>query len=607
MATVDILGGVKPIAKTEAMTNEVGIDANGKLYSSPSPTISDASPTLKGIAKLYFATGSNTDGSVTQKIITEELNKKQDSEEGKGLSANNFTTEEKNKLNGISDNANNYELPMATVDILGGVKPIAKTEAMTNEVGIDANGKLYSSPSAIKKYSVRFSGDSSNGVREDDAIGMTAEVAVDDAIVTNDFDNVSFFDRPICCCTWDAIARKWIVNAYKGEPGFSWDGTNGEVLYENKPFYYKATFDGSGAPSYVSVTGTPCEGYTLSPKFQNGNDKIYAPVFNLSATDGIAHSWADKYIDDGSLNSKMVYARAFDSKAHLERIEDIFSDCLLIWVEFAYKSGQMKMTGACNLSYNSETTVIYSVVSDTVFKVLTSVANSFKEGQTISIGSIKNGSDRTPRMKIISIALDEDETYSVITLESSVANLAAGDFLSSRMYKTGMAACYVTNASSGSHISNTNGYYPCIWRGKENPWANGYSLLCNILTKRYGSGTAEDPYTYKLWYLSDPTKYSNGAITSDYIEGNFELSQSDGYVKTLSQDSRYPFLFCTSEIGGSSSTYVRSYYYYPRYDICACPVGGRFGSSWLCFLYFRLYYLPSSADVTLAARPFCLS
>lgn len=50
---------------------------------------------------------------------------------------------DKIKLNGIAQNANNYILPVATADALGGVKPIAKTDNMTKEVGIDVDGKLY--------------------------------------------------------------------------------------------------------------------------------------------------------------------------------------------------------------------------------------------------------------------------------------------------------------------------------------------------------------------------------------------------------------------------------------------------------------------------------
>lgn len=36
-----------------------------------------------------------------------------------------------------------YVLPIATPTVLGGVKPVAKTESMTQDVGVDNEGKLY--------------------------------------------------------------------------------------------------------------------------------------------------------------------------------------------------------------------------------------------------------------------------------------------------------------------------------------------------------------------------------------------------------------------------------------------------------------------------------
>lgn len=41
-----------------------------------------------------------------------------------------------------------YDLPIADADTLGGVKPVAKTDAMTRSIGVDANGGLYTEPGA---------------------------------------------------------------------------------------------------------------------------------------------------------------------------------------------------------------------------------------------------------------------------------------------------------------------------------------------------------------------------------------------------------------------------------------------------------------------------
>ena len=43
-------------------------------------------------------------------------------ESGKGLSTNDYSTDEKNKLAGIQTGANNYTLPKASATVMGGRK-----------------------------------------------------------------------------------------------------------------------------------------------------------------------------------------------------------------------------------------------------------------------------------------------------------------------------------------------------------------------------------------------------------------------------------------------------------------------------------------------------
>lgn len=54
--------------------------------------------------------------------VTTLLGNKVDKVSGKGLSTNDYTTTEKNKLSGIATGANNYTLPAASGTTLGGVK-----------------------------------------------------------------------------------------------------------------------------------------------------------------------------------------------------------------------------------------------------------------------------------------------------------------------------------------------------------------------------------------------------------------------------------------------------------------------------------------------------
>ena len=74
---------------------------------------------------------TKTDGNVitvdfavfaTDAALSDGLSTKVDKVEGKGLSTNDFTTAEKNKLAGIAAGANAYSLPIASATVLGGIK-----------------------------------------------------------------------------------------------------------------------------------------------------------------------------------------------------------------------------------------------------------------------------------------------------------------------------------------------------------------------------------------------------------------------------------------------------------------------------------------------------
>ena len=67
--------------------------------------------------------------------ILARLNNFVPAEAGKGLSSNDYTTAEKEKLAGIANSANNYTLPVATSSALGGVKS-------GTDITVDSSGNV---------------------------------------------------------------------------------------------------------------------------------------------------------------------------------------------------------------------------------------------------------------------------------------------------------------------------------------------------------------------------------------------------------------------------------------------------------------------------------
>ena len=69
-----------------------------------------------------WGTDNDTQPDLTPYAKTADLDEKVDKVSGKGLSTEDYTTDEKTKLAGIAEDANNYTLPTASAQTLGGVK-----------------------------------------------------------------------------------------------------------------------------------------------------------------------------------------------------------------------------------------------------------------------------------------------------------------------------------------------------------------------------------------------------------------------------------------------------------------------------------------------------
>ena len=97
--------------------------ADGKVLSSNDYTTAEKNK-LSGIAEeankttVDAALSSTSTNPVQNKAVNTALGNKVDKVTGKGLSTNDYTTDEKNKLAGLA----NYSLPTASANVLGGVK-----------------------------------------------------------------------------------------------------------------------------------------------------------------------------------------------------------------------------------------------------------------------------------------------------------------------------------------------------------------------------------------------------------------------------------------------------------------------------------------------------
>lgn len=201
VANATTLGGVKPLTKTDAMTQDVGVDASGKLYTAPteapvqsvngktgavelSASDVNAVPTAGGTMTGDLNVGANAkvqpNGYITGTWLRTTADTHLASSPTKVAVINDGwicdrTPAELKADMGVTD----YVLPVASATTLGGVQPIAKTSDMTQTVGIDADGRLYTTP-----------GDSGTGVVSS-VNGQTGVVV----LTQDDVDNGSTYVR----------------------------------------------------------------------------------------------------------------------------------------------------------------------------------------------------------------------------------------------------------------------------------------------------------------------------------------------------------------------------------------------------------------------------
>ena len=389
-----------------------------------------------------------------------------------------------------------------------------------------------------KIYSVRFAGGGIVGTREDDAVGMVAEVAVGGETVRNDFDSISFFNRRICNATWDPRSCKWRVSAYREDPFFSLTGGGGDVLYECTPFYIS---DNTDINEYVSVCGSPCEGYSLAPMFKNGHDKVYLPCFESH----VYNSYGKYTVRSISgvmptVMTNELLRDAVDNNVRMcpETAQVYFSETVLQLVEFATKDLCSVMSGVIDLLHENGAVVIDKGGTNSLL-VEQQYGEQLVVGQSIRL--YDSDEDVWDELEITNIVHKDDGTSEVF-VNTSFKFSVAGRTIQAGLFKTGVAISAVTSASSGAAVSKTDGKHPCVWRGKENPWGNGESVLHNLFSY------IKEPRGERVQMVPIFNYSMQGIYDEAYIEyviearGN-ELYDYEGTIVSIARNAHPPFVF----------------------------------------------------------------
>ena len=357
-------------------------------------------------------------------------------------------------------------------------------------------------------YGLDFDFDTSKAIRLGGASGKTAGA---------DFDSVPIWNRRRC-----NVSDNGIVNAYYGDETYTEDGSNGQVMVEQQPVYYKIVpmrltkntdsgvgYHGNRIRYFVSPY--PREGFELHPAFYNVPSPIYLSAYEGSyfdtALDRIYNddtdtdtttNAGDKLCSIGN-NTKPIsglhknltkatletIAQNRGSNWHLETIQVNMLNILLFAIEYA--------------SFNSQ--------------------NEIGAGVT---------------------GITDNTSYNCASLTGSTSSLGnASGRATSTINEKGETQTTETDANKTS----------VSYRGVENIWGNIYKHINGI--NIHGDGTQAGGQIFVNPTLSG---FSEQTMASPYVAVAVTLPKDDGYIKYFGFDSNYPWLLFPSKTGSGADS-----------------------------------------------------
>jgi hypothetical protein len=458
----------------------------------------------------------------------------------------------------------------------------------------------------LKKYGVSGIGQSASALtRIWDSVGMTAQVGTDgdNSNVVNNFDDVTPFNRRKCVGHWVLHDGRpqFVVEAYLGDEDYAEDGTKGDYVAVECPRAYYYNKDGIlGVSAHHYPGWKPFDIFCHNHNDEETFEFAYLPAYALAVKDGHGVSLPNLDNAQGGYKALFDVARTYNNAdvkgfAMLEPWAVNFYEWALQTVEFAKQVPTDIMKGCLSLRSNDADTVVFI---DATHVLCNNYYASRVAGQYIAItpsGTGHTSYTYQATHKVISaIRCDasgnespngayqklevEDLGKEYLTYDTTGATTYA---LAARPYRTG--ACNGVSTPSGSPVSNTDGYHPCKYRHRENPWGNQYHTIGDLFNKRVAVG---GDYKLEWYYLPDPSKIVTPSdnITlpgDDYVKLDVETSvanYANGWIKSRQYADEYPDLWIPgATTGGSGSTYYAVYAYLVNsYAGRAC----RFGGNW---------------------------
>jgi len=318
------------------------------------------------------------------------------------------------------------------------------------------------------------------------------------------------------------VSDAGVINAYHGDVGFAYDGSNGQVMVAIQKFYYSMYRTDTGAVMLVSPHQRP--GFKIYPAFvRDGGilDYIYPSAF------------------EGSYDSTNEMMQSIANV--VPSTSDPISDGGLTPIT-AYPAGASGFNGG-------------------------GIRNCRYWAQ--ARGANWEQYDFLTHNAICMLAFIEYGTFDLQTaIGKGVSDKASGTNNNAEL--TGQTAGYDggTDLGNASGQIGVSGLKSVSYRGFENPYGNVW-IWCDGLNIEADN----DPYIADHGFESDK-------FTAPYYQLGVTLPTANGYSKDFVINDVIDFGFLTGEIGGASNSGLFDYYYQASGNRAAL-VGG----SWNIGLY----------------------
>ena len=332
--TEDIDAEVKKLSLGINVTEAAGVNTINLTTTYPDNTgDSDV------VTKLYKLSGSNEDGTMTQKAITEALAGKLNTNALNGYATETYVTNAIASIpsggNGSGNMSGNItsddEGHLVTIDENGNLIPSLATDAAVVEA-------LLQTGTYVAKDAVGLDVDYANRVntRIQEAVGKT---------MGTDFNIYPMYGGRIKC----NVADNGTINAFYGDNNYTEDGSNGQVMIYQPKFYYKRiirTADELTKGKVIRhealiISATEQPGFKLAPIFNGNLDYVLLPAYDAAIIDdkltSIAGVKPKNYI---TRDEAEAAANARGTGWHIMTMAAESANQMLEMVEFGTMNGQ---------------------------------------------------------------------------------------------------------------------------------------------------------------------------------------------------------------------------------------------------------------------------